>query len=68
VIAVDLESGDRSEISGAAVGTGPLLKYDPTALAIDENGILLVTGEGEDGIDTLFAVELESGGRIAIFR
>jgi DNA-binding beta-propeller fold protein YncE len=67
ILAVRLANGERSVVSGTNVGTGPL-PGEPTALTVDQNGILLLADESEQGSGGLIAIEPGSGDRILISR
>ena len=65
LLAVDLASGTRNEISGPQFGKGPELTK-PTGIALDaaEERVLLV----DEGLDALLMVDLRNGERVIVSR
>jgi hypothetical protein len=60
LLAVDLSSGDRSFISSASIGSGPIFTF-PGRLVVDGGNNRAVLPDGN--VNGLFAVDLDSGDR-----
>ncbi|MEK6239221.1 MAG: hypothetical protein N2C14_31270, partial [Planctomycetales bacterium] len=61
VVSVDLDSGDRTLISGGGVGSGPAL-VNPTGMLLDASGNILLTNRGS-GADNLLRIDVATGNR-----
>lgn len=63
IYAVDINSGERSELIARSIGSGKHT-YWPSALALDETSdMLYAIDEGGNSSETLLAIDLQSGNR-----
>jgi hypothetical protein len=66
LVAVDLDSGDRTVISDENTGAGPLFFSVDPSIALDKGKNRALVVDGESGLNALLTVDLSNGNRTKI--